>query len=136
MGEMYNESVLGELSPKHKRFVVEYLLDLNASAAYLRAGYQSKNPDVDAYKLLVKPSIQKEIQRAMEDRSSRTKIEADTVLHHLAEIAFSKTEETRNRLRALELLGKHLGLFSERAEFKSTGEIIVQFVPPENMQTV
>ena len=75
------------LSAKKTRFIEEYLVDLNASAAILRAGYQSKNPDVDGYKLLVNPSIQKELQKAMDERSKRTGITADRVLKEIASIA-------------------------------------------------
>lgn len=77
-----------KLTPKQQRFVEEYLIDLNASAALKRAGYKSKNPDVDGHQLLVKPSIQKAVQEAMDARSKRTEITADKVLQELAHIAF------------------------------------------------
>jgi len=77
-----------KLTPKQGLFVKEYLIDLNASAAYLRAGYKSKNPDVDGYNLLVKPSIQKAIQKAMDKRAKRLDITADKVLQEIASIAF------------------------------------------------
>ncbi|POD46275.1 hypothetical protein BKM15_25885 [Pseudomonas syringae pv. syringae] len=77
-----------KLTGKQKRFVEEYLIDLNAAAAMRRAGYKSKNPDVDGHQLLVKPSIQKEVQKAMDERSKRTQITADSVLQELAHIAF------------------------------------------------
>lgn len=77
------------LSAKQKLFIQEYLIDLNASAAYVRAGYKSKNPDVDGHKLLVKPSIQEAVKEAMNERSKRTEITADRVLEEYAKIAFS-----------------------------------------------
>ncbi|MNW43785.1 Terminase small subunit [compost metagenome] len=77
------------LSAKQKLFIQEYLIDLNASAAYIRAGYKSKNPDVDGHKLLVKPSIQEAVKEAMDKRSKRTEITADRVLEEYAKIAFS-----------------------------------------------
>lgn len=79
---------MNDLTPKQKRFIEEYLIDLNASAAAIRAGYKSNNPDVDGYKLLVKPSIQAAIQKAMNERAERTGITADKVLSELAHIAF------------------------------------------------
>jgi phage terminase small subunit len=75
------------LTAKQERFIAEYLIDCNASAAILRAGYKSKNPDVDGYKLLVTPSIQKEVQRAMDERAKRLNIKADDVLAEIASIA-------------------------------------------------
>jgi phage terminase small subunit len=77
------------LTDKHKRFADEYLIDLNASAAYLRAGYTSKNPDVDGYKLLVNPSIQEYIRKRMKDREKRTEITQDRVLQEYAKLGFS-----------------------------------------------
>ena len=140
------------LSPKQKKFVGEYLIDLNASASLLRAGYRSKNPDVDGHKLLVKPSISKAIALAMAERAKRTEITADRVLQQLAKIGFvdikdvvtwagnririrpseeidgtllaeiSETEtenggtlkiKLNDKMKALELLGRHLGMFKD-----------------------
>lgn len=71
------------LNNRQQRFVEEYLIDLNASAAYLRAGYKSQNPDVDCQKLLVKSSIKEAIQKAMQDREQRTVVTADRVVQEL-----------------------------------------------------
>jgi phage terminase small subunit len=109
-----------ELTPKQKMFVAEYLIDLNASAALVRAGYQSKNPDVDGYKLLVNPSIQEAIQKAMNERSKKTGITAEYVLNGIKDIA-DNTEKDNYRLKAYELLGKHLKLFTDKVEH--SGEI-------------
>lgn len=77
------------LTPKQQQFVREYLIDLNGAAAYRRAGYASKNPDVDAAKLLVKPSISAAIQRAQFARARRTEITADLVLRELAKLGLA-----------------------------------------------
>ena len=79
---------MAALTGKQAMFVQEYLIDLNASAACVRAGYKSKNPDVDGYNLLVNPSISVEIQKAMDERAKRTNITADKVLNEIAGIAF------------------------------------------------
>lgn len=84
---------MSKLTPKQQRFVEEYLIDLNASAAMRRAGYKSKNPDVDGYNLLVKPSIAVEIKKAMDERSKRTEITADMVLKEYAKIGFSNISD-------------------------------------------
>lgn len=106
------------LTEKQKRFVAEYLVDLNATQAAIRAGYSEKTAEQMGYQLLQKTSVQKAVQIAMKDRQQRTEITQDMVLDELGKVAFSKaadyTDSTlkySNKLRALEMLGKHLGLF-------------------------
>ena len=106
------------LTEKQKRFVAEYLVDLNATQAAIRAGYSEKTAEQMGYQLLQKTSVQKAVQIAMKDRQQRTEITQDMVLDELGKVAFSKaadytdaTLKYSNKLRALEMLGKHLGLF-------------------------
>jgi len=82
---------MAKFTEKQKAFVEEYLIDLNATAAYKRAGYKAKGnaAEVNANRLLRNAKVQKEIQRAMDERSKRTKITADSVLEEYAKIAFS-----------------------------------------------
>lgn len=71
------------LSPKQLMFVAEYLVDLNATAAYKRAGYSFKNDNVagvEANRLLNKPQVQAAIVAAMRERSERLEITQDQVL--------------------------------------------------------
>jgi phage terminase small subunit len=75
-----------KLTPKQTRFVEEYLVDLNASAAALRAGY--KSGDIGR-QLITKTHVQEAIAAAKAKRSLRTQIKADRVLRELARIAFS-----------------------------------------------
>ena len=101
-----------KLTEKQKRFCEEYLIDFNATQAALRAGYSQKTAYSIGDENLRKPEIQSEIQTLIQKRSERTGISADTVITELAKIAFSDTEITgREKMKALELLGKHLGLF-------------------------
>jgi phage terminase small subunit len=81
------------LTAKQERFIAEYLIDCNASGAIIRAGYKTKNPDVDGYKLLVKPSIQLAIQEAQKKRSERTEITQDMVLQRWWDIATADPNE-------------------------------------------
>ena len=69
------------MTKKQKRFVEEYLIDLNATQAAIRAGY-SEN--------LTKPNISEAIAKAMAERSRRTGVNQDRVLQELAKIAFAK----------------------------------------------
>lgn len=78
------------LTPKQQRFVEEYLVDLNATQAYLRAGYRVKptSARVQASRLLADPNIAEAIEAAKAARSERTQITADRVLQELARLAF------------------------------------------------
>jgi phage terminase small subunit len=77
------------LSPKQARFVDEYLLDLNASAAYRRAGYSARGnaAEVTAHQLLRNPKVAAAIAEAQASRSTRTRITVDAVLTDLLNIA-------------------------------------------------
>lgn len=85
-----------KLTAKQELFVAEYLVDLNASAAYKRAGYACKNDNVagvEANKLLNNPKVQHRIQEAMGERGERTKITQDMVLQRWWEIATADPNE-------------------------------------------
>ncbi|OZB11179.1 MAG: hypothetical protein B7X67_04995 [Rhizobiales bacterium 39-66-18] len=76
------------MTPKQHRFVEEYLIDLNATQAAVRAGYSPKTAAFIASENLRKPYISEEIDRAMARRSARTEITQDRVLQELARLAF------------------------------------------------
>ena len=76
------------LNGKQQRFVEEYLIDLNATQAAIRAGYSKRNADVTGPRLLGNVRIQEEIQRSIGERSQRTEITQDRVLLEYARIAF------------------------------------------------
>lgn len=75
----------GLKSKKQILFVQEYLIDLNATQAAIRAGY--KHPDIGR-QLLTKTHVQEAIQKAMDARATRTEITQDLVLNEYAKIAF------------------------------------------------
>ena len=102
-----------KLTNKQKRFCEEYHIDLNATQAAVRAGYSEKTADRIANQNLKKLEVQQYLQKLMQDRSERTKISADDVVRELERIAMTDTEITgKEKIKALELLGKHLGMFS------------------------
>jgi len=106
-----------KLSPKMEKFVEEYLIDLNASEAVLRAGYKTRNQNRMGAELLRHPLVKSAIDKHMEKRRDRMELTADYVLTKLVNIV----EQTENgnpsaALRGLELLGKHLGLYRDRQE--------------------
>lgn len=145
-----------KLNPKQQRFVEEYLIDLNATQAAIRAGYSPKTATAIASENLSKPSISAAIACAMAERSKRTGITQDRILEELAKVAFIKltdivddtgkikadaTDEDRAciesikykrtdtdtgyseerevkaspKLKALELIGRHLGMFESHS---------------------
>ncbi len=75
------------MTPKQQRFVEEYLIDLNATQAAIRAGYSENAAKEQGYENLTKPHIAEAIAEAMAARSERTKIDADWVLARLADEA-------------------------------------------------
>lgn len=75
------------LNAKQQQFVQEYLIDLNATQAAIRAGYSQKTAGQQGFDLLKKPEICKAIDEALQSRSERTKIDADWLLKRMAEEA-------------------------------------------------
>lgn len=72
------------LTAKQQRFVAEYLIDLNATQAAIRAGYSEKTAAEQASRLLTNVKVSEAVQAAMKARSERTEIDADWVLKRLA----------------------------------------------------
>lgn len=172
---------MARLTDKQKRFVEEYLVDLNATQAAIRAGYKDANI---GRQLITKNNVSEAIQKAIDKRSERTEITQDMVLHELARVAFANgtdfakivstsvpttvVDEEGNlqqvirrtqrvelvdtdrvnpekraaiagikegkhgievksydKVRALELLGRHLGLFGEKDQVPTEGVQII-----------
>jgi phage terminase small subunit len=111
------------LSPKEVLFVAEWLVDKNASAAAVRAGYSPKSAKRTAFELLRKPRVMDAVRQALEDQQIRTLITADQVLkdiHRVATKAEAEKEYTA-ALKGLELIGKHYKLFTEKHEHGGIG---------------
>lgn len=101
----------------------EYLVDLNATAAAIRAGYKESTAAQQGHNLLQKPELKKAIQEAKDARSKRTLIDGDYVVLKLKEIADMDAADYKdsrlrfgNKIKALELLGRYLGLFDSKRE--------------------
>ncbi|HHM6704659.1 TPA: terminase small subunit [Pseudomonas aeruginosa] len=170
------------LTAKQRRFVAEYLLDLNATQAAIRAGYSKNRASEIGYQLLQKPDITSAIQAAMKERAERTQIDADYVLRRMIEIdqmdlldimtdamelkpvsqwprvwrqylsgfdlaemfegrgderemiGFLKKIKWPDKVKNLELLGRHFGMFKERVEHSGSagGPIAVAAMTKED----
>lgn len=134
---------MANLTPKQQRFVEEYLIDLNATQAAIRAGYSKKTAAVIGAENLIKPNIQKAVEEAQNKRAERTEITQDYVLSNIQKVIerCMQQEAVQARdgspllvqgpdgdlaclfefkengaLKGLELLGKHLGLFKDKIE--------------------
>ncbi len=154
--------VMAKLTDKQKKFVDEYLIDLNATQAAIRAGYSKKTAYRIGAELLQKTSVSEHIQKRQADRQHRTEITQDRVLKELAAIGFADIadfvsvqqhtvyindtekmpQEKRkaiagikegqngieiklnDKVKALELIGKHLAMFTEKVNH--SGNVGVQ----------
>lgn len=149
------------MTKKQKRFIEEYLIDLNATQAAIRAGYSPETAGAIGAENLKKPQISSQIDKAMAERSKRTGVNADRIVMELAKIAFVnaadvidpetatvKADASRDdtaaiqsvkvktfgedglereikmadKLKALELLGKHHGMFKDKVELSAINE--------------
>lgn len=155
---------MAKLTAKQQRFVEEYLIDLNATQAAIRAGYSVKTAEQVGYQLLQKTSVSDYIQKRIKDREKRTEITQDMVLQELAKLGFFdirklfgesgkpkditslddvvaasvvgmdimdlfegngedrefvgyvKKYKMADKIRALELIGRHLGMWKDKVE--------------------
>lgn len=146
---------VAKLTDKQQRFVDEYLIDLNATQAAIRAGYSAKTADQQGSRMLANVKIKQAVAEKQAQRSKRTGVNQDRVVLELAKVAFAKMtdivdsngrikedaspddlaciesikyKESDNeyggsverevkiasKLKALELLGKHLGMWSDK----------------------
>lgn len=154
------------LTVKQRMFVEEYLIDLNATQAAIRAGYSAKTADQQGSRMLANVKVQQAIAERMAVRSKRTGVNQDRVVLELAKIAFVrmtdvvdsngrikqdaseddlsciesiKYKESDNeyggsverevkvasKLKALELLGKHLGMWNDKLDVNMTAPIVI-----------
>lgn len=82
-----------ELTPKQLRFVDEYLIDLNATQAAIRAGYSQKTAAIIGSENLRKPYIASEIARRQAKRSDKLEITAESVVAELAKLGFCNMQD-------------------------------------------
>jgi len=93
MGRLKKETKKRSLPPKQAQFVKEYLIDLNATQAAIRAKYSPKTASRIGPELLGKTWVAEAIQKEMDKRAKRTEITADRVLQELAKIGFANISD-------------------------------------------
>lgn len=92
------------MTPKQEAFVREYLIDLNATQAAIRAGYSERTANEQGARLLANASVRSHIEQAKAKRATRTEIDADWVLRRLADEAgadLSDLYDERGNLRPI-----------------------------------
>ena len=106
------------MTPRKQRFVDEYLVDLNATQAAIRAGYSARTAEQQGPRLLGNVEIAQAVQAAQQARSHRVLINQDDVLRGLRREATLEGEGSSHaaRVSAWGLIGKHLGMFVERRQ--------------------
>ncbi len=110
-------------TPRRERFVMEYLHDLNATKAATKAGY--KHPQVQGSQLLAIPAIAHRIESEIKERNSRLKLSADWVVERLRKEALNESNGGAVRVKALELLGRHVGLFRGEVDHSTDGNTFI-----------
>lgn len=112
---------MAELNDRQQRFVAEYLVDLNGTQAAIRAGYAEGSADVHANRLLGNDRIKQAIAEKQKKLAIKSDITIERVLKELATIGLdNEKERTTDRLKALELIGKHLGMYTDRSVIDAT----------------
>lgn len=105
-----------KISPKMALFVDEYLVDLNASAAVLRAGYKTRNQNRIAAELLSHPLVKAEIDKRTSERREKMELKADYLINKLINLMEKDGIKDSDLIRAIELAGKSIALWKERQE--------------------
>jgi phage terminase small subunit len=115
-----------KLGSMQERFIDEYLVDLNGAAAVRRAGYKTTNPNRIATRLLNHPLVQRELDTRQSKTREKLALSAEYVISKLIDIT-EMTAKDADKLRALELLGRHLGLYRDRQEISGVDGEAIQY---------
>lgn len=137
---------MAKLTAKQQRFVDEYLIDLNATQAAIRAGYTAKYANTNASKLLQNTTIRDMIAKRMAEKEAELIASQDEVLRYLTAVmrgeshaevvvvegvgegcsearTMQKAPDEKERLKAAELLGKRYALFTDKVETDTDMEL-------------
>ena len=112
----------GGLTPKQEKFCLEYMSTGDPEKAYERAGYKSRRLKAAVKRMLTNPLIQMRLNEIREQALKEVKVNAEKVLDKVMEVYDSAMQESdfTNANRAMETIGKHLGMFVDRSEQKVT----------------
>ncbi len=103
-----------KLTLKQQRFITEYIKTGNGTQSAITAGYSKHTANEIAAENLAKPSIKLKIEKVMSEEAKKLGITAEYVLSNIKQIAENESEKViPTKLKANELLGRHLKLFHE-----------------------
>lgn len=127
---------MAKLTKKQSMFVKEYIVDFNATRAAIEAGYSKKTARQIACENLTKPYIQKAIVKELGKHTEKLDIDVDNVLKDIIDtrawcadaMATGNDKAVNGRLKANEMLGKYLSMFSDKleVEIKEIPKIILK----------
>lgn len=133
-----------DLPDKIKLFVDEYMIDFDGKKAALRSGIENPGTAKEyAYKWVHHPVVVDEIGRRLAMRYAENEVTVNRVVEELADIGFvvldrgEKVYKSQNKLKALELLGRHLGMFNDKLDVtvqKSFEEQLEEFMKTDAEQ--
>jgi len=104
------------LNSKQKAFTVEYIKDRNATQAAIRAGYSFKTAYSQGQRLLKHDEVQETIAALQKAAEARAGITVDKIVARLNRIAENPDARDADRIKADELLGKYLGMFTDKVK--------------------
>ena len=139
---------MARLTDKQQRFCDEYLIDLNATQAAIRAGYSEKTAGVIGSENLQKPYIRDYIAKRMEEKDKELIADQDEILKYLTSVLRGETQseivvvegegdgcssarrmkkapDEKERLKAAELLGKRYGLYTEKTDINGAIPVVI-----------
>lgn len=130
------------MTERQKRFCDEYLIDLNATQAAIRAGYSERSASSIGERILRNDDVRSYISEQLERIHNENTADAQEVMEYLTAVmrgksvshvlAFvgdgcqevvEKPPDEKERLKAAELLGKRYGLFTDRVELDADKEL-------------
>lgn len=140
---------MAKMTPKQKRFCDEYLIDLNATQAAIRAGYSKKTAKSIANENLTKPYIQEYIKERIESKQNDLIASQDEILQYFTRVIRDKTDSEqvvtegigegvsmartirvkpseKDKLKAAENLAKYYNLFTEKVEVNADLDINIK----------
>ena len=115
------------LTARQVRFVKEYLMDLNGTQAAIRSGYSPRTAKEQAARLLTNVHVKAAVDAGKAKLHAQVDLTAEKVIAELLRVAYAEVDTTdirvSDKLRALELLAKHMGLLVERVDVRVDVEV-------------
>lgn len=140
-----------KVNNKHELFCREYIVDYNGTQAAIRAGYSKKTAHVQASTLLKNPKVLTRVRELQKEQTERLVISQDWVIQQLVDVVEkclkpvevmewdyeakemrgtgTFTFDSKGATKALELLGKHLGMYTDKMEVSTAGVTILNDIP-------